>query len=98
MALPGVKIQGITNPNAMSSRVPTVSFTAEGVHPSNMAADMGRQGIQVWSGHNYAVEPTTLLGLMDKGGVVRVGIAHYNTMEEVDRTIEAVATHLGASQ
>lgn len=95
-ALPGVKVQGITNPNAMTSRVPTISFTAGDVHPSDMVADLGRKGFQVWSGHNYAVEPTMHLGLLEAGGVVRIGIAHYNTMDEVDRTVEAVAAHLGA--
>lgn len=94
-ALPNVKIQGITNSNAITSRVPTISFTAEGVQPSDMVVDLGRKGFQVWSGHNYAVEPTMHLGLLEAGGVVRIGIAHYNTIEEVDRTVEAVAAHLG---
>ncbi len=95
-ALPGVKVHGITNPNAMNSRVPTVSFTAEGHHPRDIAVALGKKGIQVWDGHNYAVEPVNHLGLMESGGVVRVGLAHYNTIEEVNLAVEAIAQHLGA--
>ncbi len=94
--LPGVKIHGITNPNAMNLRVPTVSFTAEGYHPRTISNALAEQGIQVWDGHNYAVEPVNHLGLMEAGGIVRIGLAHYNTMEEVDKTVAAVAAHLGA--
>ena len=95
-ALSGVKIHGITNPNAMNLRVPTVSFTADGHHPRTIAQALGDQGIQVWDGHNYAVEPVEHLGLMEAGGVVRVGLAHYNTMEEVDRVVTAIAAHIKA--
>jgi selenocysteine lyase/cysteine desulfurase len=38
----------------------------------------------VWSGHNYALEPVRKMGLMDQGGVLRVGMAHYNTIAEVE--------------
>jgi cysteine desulfurase family protein (TIGR01976 family) len=93
-ALPGVTVHGITDASAMSRRVPTISFTAEGHRPGDIAADLGRQNIYVWDGHNYAIEPASQLGLMEKGGVVRVGIAHYNTMEEVDRTLEVIADSL----
>jgi len=96
VALPGVKVHGITNPNAISSRVPTVSFTAEGHHPKAISEALAEYGIQVWDGHNYAVEPVNHLGLMEGGGIVRVGLAHYNTQEEVDMTVAAVAAHLGA--
>ena len=93
-ALPGVTVHGITDASAMDRRVPTISFTAEGSSPSDIAAALARQNIYVWDGHNYAIEPATQLGLMETGGVVRVGIAHYNTMEEVDRTLEVIADSL----
>jgi len=94
-ALPGVTVHGITDASAMDRRVPTISFTAEGHRPGDIAAALGRQNIYVWDGHNYAIEPASQLGLMETGGVVRVGIAHYNTMEEVDRTLEVIAASLG---
>jgi cysteine desulfurase family protein (TIGR01976 family) len=93
-ALPGVTVHGITDASAMDRRVPTISFTAEGHRPGDIAAALGRQNIYVWDGHNYAIEPASQLGLMETGGVVRVGIAHYNTMEEVDRTLEVIADSL----
>jgi len=93
-ALPGVTVHGITDAKAMDRRVPTISFTARGHKPSDISAALAKQNIYVWDGHNYAVEPATQLGLMETGGVVRVGIAHYNTMEEVDRTLEAIAASL----
>ncbi len=89
-SIKGVKIHGITNPNAVEKRVPTVSFTAAGHHPRELATALGDQGIQVWDGHNYAVEPVNYLGLMETGGVVRIGLAHYNTAAEIERTLRAI--------
>ena len=80
----GLKIRGITSANAMHRRVPTVSFTLEGHHPEALAQGFARDNIFVWSGHNYAIEPVGRMGLMDTGGVLRVGLAHYNTEAEVD--------------
>jgi cysteine desulfurase family protein (TIGR01976 family) len=90
----GLKVHGITNPNATARRVPTVSFTVEGHHPNSIAEGLAAEDIYVWSGHNYALEPTMALGLLESGGVVRIGLAHYNTEDEVDRTLGAIARHL----
>jgi cysteine desulfurase family protein (TIGR01976 family) len=81
----GLKVRGITSTNALHRRVPTVSFTVEGIDPARIAKSLAHDNIFVWSGHNYAVEPVTRLGLMDKGGVLRVGLAHYNTVSEIER-------------
>ena len=86
----GLTIRGITSANAMHRRVPTVSFTLEGHHPQDMAKAFARENIFVWSGHNYAIEPVRRMGLMDKGGVLRVGLAHYNTAEEVDALLSSL--------
>jgi len=86
----GLTIRGITSANAMHRRVPTVSFTLEGHHPQDMAKAFARDNIFVWSGHNYAIEPVTRMGLMDKGGVLRVGLAHYNTAGEVDALLSSL--------
>ena len=86
----GITIRGITSANAMHRRVPTVSFTLEGHHPQDMAKAFARDNIFVWSGHNYAIEPVTRMGLMDKGGVLRVGRAHYNTAAEVDALLSSL--------
>jgi cysteine desulfurase family protein (TIGR01976 family) len=86
----GLTIRGITSANAMHRRVPTVSFTIEGHHPNDLAQGFARDNIFVWSGHNYAIEPVSRLGLMEKGGVLRVGLAHYNTEEEVDALLSSL--------
>jgi len=89
-SIKGIKIHGITNPNAMEKRVPTISFTAIGHSPRDLATTLGASGIQVWDGHNYAIEPVNYLGLMETGGVVRIGLAHYNTAEEIDQTLAVI--------
>jgi cysteine desulfurase family protein (TIGR01976 family) len=81
----GLTIRGITSANAAHRRVPTVSFTLDGHHPEALARGFAADNIFVWSGHNYAIEPVGRMGLMDKGGVLRVGLAHYNTAAEIDR-------------
>jgi cysteine desulfurase family protein (TIGR01976 family) len=83
----GLTIRGVTSANAMHRRVPTVSFTVDGVNPEKLAKHFARDNIFVWSGHNYALEPINRMGLMDKGGVLRVGLAHYNTADEVDQLL-----------
>jgi cysteine desulfurase family protein (TIGR01976 family) len=80
----GLTIRGVTSANAMHRRVPTVSFTIDNVRPEKLAKHLAGENIFVWSGHNYALEPINRMGLMDKGGVLRVGLAHYNTAAEVD--------------
>jgi cysteine desulfurase family protein (TIGR01976 family) len=84
-SLTGVRVQGITDPAASHRRVPTVAFTVDGVAPADIAGELAAKNIFVWSGHNYAVEAATVLGLMDKGGAVRVGPVHYNSVDEIDR-------------
>ena len=86
----GLKIRGIASANAMHRRVPTVSFTLEGHHPADLAKSFAADNIFVWSGHNYAIETMTRMGLLDKGGVLRVGLAHYNTEAEVDALLDSL--------
>jgi cysteine desulfurase family protein (TIGR01976 family) len=86
----GLTIRGITSANAMHRRVPTVSFTLDGHHPETLAKAFAKDNIFVWSGHNYAIEPVGRMGLMDKGGVLRVGLAHYNTEAEVDALLSSL--------
>ena len=87
---PGVHIHGITDRDRLRERVPTVSFTWEGRHPRDIAAALGEQGIFVWDGNYYALAVTERLGVEDKGGMVRVGAVHYNTVEEIARLGDAL--------
>jgi cysteine desulfurase family protein (TIGR01976 family) len=88
--IPGVDIYGITNPNRIGERVPTISFRHRDVAPEPIARVLGRAGIHVWHGHNYAYEPARALNLPLDEGVLRIGIAHYNTHAEIERTIEEI--------
>ena len=90
----GITIRGITSANAMHRRVPTVSFTLDGHHPETLAKAFAKDNIFVWSGHNYAIEPVSRMGLMDKGGVLRVGLAHYNTEAEVDALLSSLTRQI----
>lgn len=89
-SIKGVQVRGITDPGAMSRRVPTVAFTADESSPAEIADELADKNIFVWHGHNYAVEVVRALGLADKGGVVRVGPVHYNTLDEVDTALNAI--------
>jgi cysteine desulfurase family protein (TIGR01976 family) len=84
----GLRVYGITNPAHLDRRVPTVSFRMEGFTPRQVAERLGEHGIFVWDGNYYALAVTERLGVEDSGGMVRVGLVHYNTSEEVDRLLE----------
>ncbi len=88
--LPGARVQGITAKDAMARRVPTVSFTVDGVDPASIAESLAKKNIFVWTGHNYAVEAAMALGIYDSGGAIRVGPVHYNTKDEVDAILIAL--------
>ena len=83
-SLPGVQIAGITDPERYEERVPTVVFVKDGVTPLSIADYLGNRSIYVWDGNYYAVEIMNRLG-RGEHGMVRVGLAHYNTHDEIDR-------------
>jgi cysteine desulfurase family protein (TIGR01976 family) len=85
--VPGLRLYG---PPGMAGRVPTFGFTMEDHAPRDIAAFLAERGIFVWSGSFYAIEPVERLGLTGAGGLVRVGLCHYNSAEEVDLLIEAL--------
>jgi selenocysteine lyase/cysteine desulfurase len=92
--VPNLRIMGITDRSSLERRVPTVSFVLDGSDPATISQYMASQGIYVWDGHNYGVEPVKRLGLLDKGGVVRVGPTHYNSVAEIDRFLDALNVYL----
>jgi selenocysteine lyase/cysteine desulfurase len=83
-----VQVQGITEKNALDRRLPTVSFSVIGLNPSLVAEELAKENIFVWSGHSYALEVVKSLNLLDKGGVLRTGPVHYNTINEVHEFLE----------
>jgi cysteine desulfurase family protein (TIGR01976 family) len=88
--IPGVQVQGITSSDRLGERVPTVSITHPLHRPSSLAQELAAQGINVWSGHNYAYELARYLGLDEHEGVLRIGLAHYNTAAEVERIVHSL--------
>ncbi len=84
LAIPGLSFYGIRDFSAFGRRTPTAAFRLAGRHPDEVAEHLAQRGVYVWSGNFYAVAVTERLGLEETGGVVRAGLAHYNTREEVD--------------
>ncbi len=87
-AIPGVKIIG--QPFGSVQRSPTISFIKEGKTALEVCNQLATQNICAWDGHFFAIRPIEVLGLLEKGGVTRMGISVYNTEEEVERVLEVV--------
>ncbi len=90
-SIPGLQIRGITSPHRLQERVPTFSFTLEGWTPRAIAEALAGENINVWDGNFYALSVTERLGLEEQGGLLRVGLAHYNTQGEIDRLVTAIS-------
>jgi cysteine desulfurase family protein (TIGR01976 family) len=88
--VPGITVFGLTDPRRLDERVATYSFRLQGQHPHDVAQKLADAGIYVWDGNYYALNVTERLDLEDKGGMVRVGAAHYNTLDEVARLGEVL--------
>ena len=80
----------------MYDRVPTVSLTCAGRSCDSIAAGLARRGINGWSGHNYAYAGAEQLGLDLADGVLRLGIAHYNSKSEIEAVLEALREECSA--
>jgi cysteine desulfurase family protein (TIGR01976 family) len=89
-SVPGLRVLGITDPERIASRVATYSFTLQGWSPAQVAEKLAQQEIYVWNGDFYALAAIERLGLAEQGGVVRVGLAHYNTLSEIERLVVAL--------
>lgn len=87
-AFDGAQITGITDPARYAERVPTVAFTHDRYTPSQISQHLANEKIFVWDGNYYAVE--IMRRLNKPQGMVRVGLAHYNTHEEIDKFAAAL--------
>lgn len=87
--LPAVTLVG--PPFGTGRRAPTVSFVVAGREAAEVCRRLAERGICAWDGHFYAIRPIELLGLLERGGVTRVGISLYNSAEDVDRLLAAMA-------
>jgi cysteine desulfurase family protein (TIGR01976 family) len=91
VAIPGLRVWGIADPARLAERTPTFAVTLSGTSPADAAAELGRTGIFTWDGDFYARGLIERLGLDERGGVLRLGLVHYSTAAEVDRTLDALA-------
>ena len=89
-AIPTVRIYGITSRLDWDRRVATVSIRKEGLTPEALALKLAEQNIFVWNGNFYAVSISERLGVEQSGGLVRIGLAHYNTLDEIDRCLAVI--------
>lgn len=90
----GLAIHGITDPGRVDERVPTVSFTLDDLSPELLVERLNGEGIFCWAGHNYAWEVVHQLGIDPDQGVVRIGIANYNSAREIGETVESVERNI----
>jgi cysteine desulfurase family protein (TIGR01976 family) len=86
--IPGLRVYGITD--HLGERVPTFSVAVEGIAPARAVAHLRDAGLWVRSGHFYAVGVMEHLGVLDGGGLIRIGFVHYTTAGDVDRTLDAL--------
>jgi cysteine desulfurase family protein (TIGR01976 family) len=85
--IPGARIYGISNPRRFEERCSTLSMRIGKHHPTAIAAFLAEHGVFTWDGNYYALNLTERLGVESSGGLLRIGMVHYNTMEEVERLL-----------
>lgn len=90
LTIPGIKVYGITDSSRFTSRTPTVAIRMNGRSPATLAKILGDRGIFTWHGNFYAIELTEKLGVEATGGLLRIGLVHYNTIEEVQQLLQVL--------
>jgi cysteine desulfurase family protein (TIGR01976 family) len=93
--IPGLKLYGITDPKKFDRRCPTMAVRIQGHTPLELATKLGERGFFTWDGNYYALNLTERLDVEKDGGFLRIGLAHYNTIEEVERLLAAVKEIVG---
>jgi cysteine desulfurase family protein (TIGR01976 family) len=88
--IPGVRIYGITDPRRFGERCSTLSLRIGDHSPKAIARFLAKRGMFTWEGNYYALNLTERLQVEQKDGMLRIGLVHYNTIEEVDRLLGAL--------
>jgi len=96
LAIPGLKLYGIADPRRFDHRCATTVVRIEGHTPLELSTKLGERGFFTWDGNYYALNLTEQLDVERFGGFLRIGLAHYNTMEEVERLLGALREIVGA--
>jgi cysteine desulfurase family protein (TIGR01976 family) len=95
LAIPGLKLYGISDPRRFENRCATFVVRIEGHTPLELATKLGERGFFTWDGNYYALNLTEQLDVERLGGFLRIGLAHYNTIEEVERLLAALGEIVG---
>jgi cysteine desulfurase family protein (TIGR01976 family) len=90
LEIPGLTIYGITNPERFAWRTPTVAIRLQGKSPVTVAKELGDRGIFAWHGNFYALNLTEKLGVEADGGLLRLGLVHYNSADEILQLLSAL--------
>jgi cysteine desulfurase family protein (TIGR01976 family) len=90
LAIPHLKIYGITDPARFHERCATLAVRIDGHTPLELATQLGERGFFTWDGNYYALNLTEHLDVEKSGGFLRIGLVHYNTLDEVDRLLAAL--------
>ena len=90
LEIPGLKLYGISDPRQFENRCATIVVRIEGHTPLELATKLGERGFFAWDGNYYALNVTEQLDVERLGGFLRIGLVHYNTMEEVERLLAAL--------
>ena len=98
LAIPGLKLYGITDPARFGERTPTVAVRIEGHTPIELARQLGERGIFTWDGHYFALDLARRLDVQSSGGWLRIGLVHYNAAEEVARVVEELRNIAGRGE
>jgi cysteine desulfurase family protein (TIGR01976 family) len=88
--IPGLKLYGISAPARFDERCGTFAVRIEGHTPLELASKLGDRGFFTWDGNYYALNLTEQLEVEKTGGFLRIGLVHYNTIDEVHRLLEAL--------
>ena len=96
LAIPGLKLYGISDPRRFEHRCATIVVRVDGHTPLELATTLGDRGFFTWDGNYYALNVTEQLNVEQTGGFLRIGLVHYNTMEEVERMLAALREIAGS--
>ena len=90
LEIPGLTLYGITDSSRFAWRTPTVAFRLAGQTPATTAKILGDRGIFSWHGNFYAIALTEKLGVEASGGLLRIGLVHYNSVAEIHRLLQVL--------
>ena len=91
LSLPGIRIYGLTERADWDRRVATVAVRKAGSRPERLAQALADENIFAWNGNFYALSASERMGVEESGGWLRLGLVHYNTADEIDLCVRALA-------